>query len=265
MRTKYKVAFVGGLFVGAVVSGVMWLWLEHAPNHASNQAPDQVPDRRAFNDAFLGPAHQVEDEPSAMDRPVSDPHFDDGPMSSNAPAPPPPFLLPIEDMQSWSMLDHFEQRLREQTIDGQWAQNMESRIYELLADIPIPMVQVQLHCRTTICRLEIGFDIDMAPELGEAYSSQILEPFSSLVAIGGWRIDSISFSTFGNFASPWSPGDSSRTLVAYFHSHEGEYRLPRAVSQDVDASEAGLSQWRTELRDALFDERRRAMESSQDP
>lgn len=236
-RVRYSLLFISSVFFGAMFGGALLHFLgvsllpatnvpvfDASPAEAMGREFGQTQGEAVHEDDFAGRILHRDSRQSA-EASVSN-------SASDLLALPPALFLPLEQMQAWPELVSFEESLREQPIDSHWAPHMESRILDSLVESGVEVMQMQIHCRTTICRLEVSINIERMPDLGEHAPLEIMREMNS-IAIGGWRVNTIESQTFGNLATPTFQGDPIRTTVAYFYYREWWGRM----SQDSRTQE----------------------------
>lgn len=142
---------------------------------------------------------------------------------------PPPALNPVALIGNPAT--EYEHVLIEQPIDPHWAPRMESRIYESIADSELQIAAMQVHCRTSLRRIEVILNAAQTPDDALGLLAEFTDPVMDAISGGGWRVNGLTTRVVGDRVPENMPGLGSQgrlqSLISYVHDSEPRRLSPK--------------------------------------
>lgn len=157
--------------------------------------------------------------------------------------PPPPPLTSPEQLRSWTSAGHFSKHFAAEPMDYAWASDSEAALQQAIAALDLAYTAMLIHCRSTMCRIEVAANIESRDDDGVPFHTIILDEAIKPFMRENTRISAASGGVFGYSLSvapqgtPSNPGnDHTRIWLGYLYQRETlpPQPVPEAVQREIE-------------------------------
>jgi hypothetical protein len=139
---------------------------------------------------------------------------------SDTSTPPPISIIPPNLLTTWPEGEKLAKNFDAQRVDTNWSLAVSARIYSRLAELSVPMNAIEVHCRTTMCRLEIvatGLSVLNAWQAYPGLSEQM-----TVVTLESDPLDNLYAHTFSESSELYSEENSPHFVQMYLVGPESK-------------------------------------------